>query len=197
MFDTIFIISVLFIGLAVVSEVKELTCAQTIFFIIKSIVDWIKALIPKKECIYPTGIGYDVNGCFCPDAVEKEFSDLDEVLDSMYLANSTVYEHVYEYDFKYARIKNDITGIELYDFIDKKVISIVQRYLHRIGNNRVADTISSINISDTELTVFIARTHRGESLNSAWRKYQRNLLNDQSIDKKKDRGPIDITWEEV
>ena len=197
MMVTIIVFIFFFILIMIVSETKELTCARTIFFILKCIIDWIKSLIPQKECIYPTGIGYDVNGCFCPDAVEKEFYDLDEVLDSMYLENSTVYEHVYEYDFKYARIKNDITGIELYDYIDKKVISIVQRYLHRIGNNRAADTISSITINDTELTVFIARTSKGESLNSDWRKYQRNSYGDQIINKKKDRGPIDINWEEA
>lgn len=102
---------------------------------------------------------------------------------------------IFQYSFKFARIKNDITGLELYDYIDKKVISIVQHYLHRIGNNRVSDNISAITLDDSCLTVNIARTPKGEEINNIWRCRQREAYNQNKLDTKKERGPIEITWE--
>ena len=102
---------------------------------------------------------------------------------------------IFQYSFKYARIKNDVSGLELYDYIDKKVISIVQHYLHRIGNNRVSDNISAITLDDSCLSVYVARTPRGEEMNNNWRCRQRNAYNQKNLDTKRERGPIEITWE--
>ena len=82
----------IFIGLFVVimlyfSERWGTTFGGTIWISTKTVLFWIKQMIPKREVYYPTGIGYDCNGCFCPDAVEKEFSSLEDTLDGLYLYN--------------------------------------------------------------------------------------------------------------
>ena len=68
---------------------------------------------------------------------------------------------------------------------DKKVISIVQHYLHRIGNNRVSENISAITLDDSCLSVYVARTPRGEEMNNNWRCRQRNAYNQKNLDTKR------------
>lgn len=181
----------------IVSESKKLTCLATIGYVVQSIINWVKALLPKEEVYYPTGIGYDANGIFCPGAVEKEFEDLGQVLDGLYLSNQVYNNDLFKYSFKFARAKNDMNGLGLYDYVDKKVLSTVQHYLHRIGNNRVSDYISAITLSDTELNVFLARNQKGEDYNYKLRNSQRNSYNESNIEQKKPRGPIVIKWDEA
>lgn len=193
----IFFLLVTIVVMLIVSESKKLTCSSAIGYVARSIFDWIKSIIPKNEVYYPTGIGYDANGVFCPGAVEKEFEELGQILDGLYLSNQVYNNDLFKYSFKYARIKNDMNGLELYDYIDKKVLSIVQHYLHRIGNNRVSDYISASTLSDTELTIYLARNQKGEEYNYNWRNSQRNSYNERNTESKKVRGPIEITWEEA
>lgn len=75
------------IVILIVSDSKKLTCSSAIGLVGKTIYDWVKSMLPKNECKYPTEIGYDSNGCFCPGAVEKEFEDLGQILDGIYLSN--------------------------------------------------------------------------------------------------------------
>ncbi len=195
--DTIILFLVVTIlVMLIVSESKKLTCSSAICYAIQTIFNWLKSLLPKNEVCYPTGIGYDSNGCFCPGAVEKEFEDLGTILDGLYLSNHTYNVDLFGYDFKFARVKNDMNGIELYDYIDKKVLSSVQHYLHRIGNNRVSDCISSIALDGTDLMIYLARTRKGEECNYNWRNSQRNAYNERNTEQKKPRGPIEITWKE-
>lgn len=84
----IFALVTFIIVMAIMSEHKETTFVNTIGLVAIDIYKWIKSLIPSNDICYPTGIGYDVNGCFCPGAVEKEFAELNEVLDGLYLENS-------------------------------------------------------------------------------------------------------------
>ena len=84
------------------------TFGGTIWVSTKTVLFWIKQMIPKKEIQYPSGIGYDVNGCFCPGAVEDEFSSLRDTLDGLYLSNHLFSNELFQYVFKYARVKNDI-----------------------------------------------------------------------------------------
>ncbi len=195
--DTIIVfLLVTLIVIYIVSESRKLTCSSSIIYIGRTISNWVKSILPKNECRYPTGIGYDSNGCFCPSAVEKEFEDLGQILDGLYLSNHTYSNELFSYAFKFARIKDDMNGLELYDYADKRVLAIVQKYLHRLGNNRVSDNISAISISDTDLTVYLARNRKGEEYNYSWRNSQRYAFNEKAIDAKKDRGPIEISWEE-
>ena len=109
----------------------------------------------------------DANGVTLAAAatVEKEFEDLGQVLDGLYLSNHIYNNDLFKYSFKFARAKNDMNGLGLYDYVDKKVLSTVQHYLHRIGNNRVSDYISAITLSDTELNVLLARNQKVEDYN--------------------------------
>ena len=191
-----FLLITLFVML-IVSESKKLTCSSAIGYVIQTIFNWVKSILPKNEVYYPTGIGYDANGVFCPGVAEKEFEELGQILDGLYHTNQRYNNDLFEYTFKYARIKNDMSGIELYDYIDKKVLAIVQHFLHRIGFNRVSDYISSITLSDTELIVYLARTPSGEESNYNWRNRQRNTFNERILDSKRLRGPIEISWEEA
>ena len=185
------------IVILIVSDSKKLTCSSSIGYVIRTVYQWIKAIIPKNEVYYPTGIGYDTNGCFCPGAVEKEFEDLGQLLDGLYLSNHMYNNDLFKYSFKYARMKNDMEGLELYDYIDKKVLAIVQQYLHRIGNNRVSDCVSAITLDNFDLTVYLARNPKGEEINYNWRNSQRNSHNERIVESKKPRGPIEITWNEA
>lgn len=194
------IIVILFVTLIVmliVSDSKKLTCSSAIGLVGRTIYNWIKSILPKNGCNYPTGIGYDSNGCFCPGAVEKEFEDLGQILDGLYLSNHMYNNDLFGYEFKFARIKSDMAGLELYDYVDKKVLGIVQGFLHRIGNIRVSDNISAITLSNTELTVYLARNTKGEEYNFNWRNKQRNIYNEKVCNEKKVRGPIEIRWEEA
>ena len=192
----VFLIVTIFVML-IVSESKKLTCSSAIGYVLHTIYNWIKSIIPKNEVYYPTGIGYDANGIFCPGTAEKEFEDLGQVLDGLYLSNQVYNNDLFKYSFKFARVKNDMKGLELYDYIDKKVLSTVQHYLHRIGNNRVSDNISAISLSDTELTIYLARNYKGEDFNYGWRNSHRTGYNEKVVNDKKDRGPIEIRWEEA
>ena len=190
------------IGLFVVimlyfSERWGTTFGGTIWISTKTVLFWIKQMIPKKEIHYPSGIGYDVNGCFCPGAVEDEFSGLRDTLDGLYLSNHLYSNELFQYVFKFARVKNDISGIELYDYVDKKVVSIIQQFLHRLGNNVASDNISSITLDSTTLTVYIARNHDGERMNYDWKARQRISYYFRQNEAKKTRGAIEINWDEA
>ena len=191
----IFALVTFIIVMAIASEHKKTTFVNTVGLVTIDIYKWIKSLMPSSDICYPTGIGYDVNGCFCPGAVEKEFAELNEILDGLFLENHTFENDVFHYTFKFARVKNDIEGLELYDYLDKKVLAIVQRYLHRIGNNRATDNISSISFENTELMVNLARNSNGEEMNNNWRCRQRYAYNEKNTITNRDRGPIEISWE--
>ena len=196
MLEAIIILLFIFIFvMGVISELKHITLFDAVGTSAIWLVNTIKSLAPTQVTYYPTGIGYDVNGNFSPGMVESEFRDLDDILEALYIDNQTWSNDLYRYDFKFAKTKNDIVGKELYCYIDKRILSIVQRYLHRIGNNRVSDNISSITLDTNCLTVYIARTPQGEQMNYEWRNRQLNSFNEANIEKKADRGPIVITWE--
>ena len=78
----VFLIVTIFVML-IVSESKKLTCSSAIGYVLHTIYNWIKSIIPKNEVYYPTGIGYDANGIFCPGTAEMEFEDLGQVLDTL------------------------------------------------------------------------------------------------------------------
>ena len=196
MLEAIIILLFIFIFvMGVISELKHITLFDAVGTSAIWLVNTIKSLAPTQVTYYPTGIGYDVNGTFSPGMVESEFNELGDILEALYLDNQTWSNELYRYDFKFAKTKNDIVGKELYCYIDKRILSIVQRYLHRIGNNRVSDNISSITLDTNCLTVYIARTPQGEQMNYKWRNRQLNSFNEANIEKKADRGPIVITWE--
>lgn len=196
MLEAIIILLFIFIFvMGVISELKHITLFDAVGTSAIWLVNTIKSLAPTQVTYYPTGIGYDVNGNFSPGMVESEFRDLDDILDALYLENQTYSNDLYRYDFRYARTKNDITGKDLYCYIDKRVLSVTQRYLHRIGNNRVSDNISSITLDENRLTIYLARTPSGEQLNYKWRNRQLNSFNESVIENKANRGPIVITWE--
>lgn len=191
----IILLLVFIIAMGIVSEVEHLSFFDSVGASAIWLIGFIKSLEPKQDIYYRTGIGYDVNGVFNPGMVENEFKDLNDILESIYLENHTWSNDLYEYDFRYARIKNDINGKDLYCYIDKRVLSIVQRYLHRIGNNCVSDNISSITFDANCLTIYIARTPSGEQLNYDWRNRQLDSYNESLIKSKADHGPIVINWE--
>ncbi len=132
---------------------------------------------------------------FSPGTIEKEFEELTDILDALYLNNHTYDNDLFMYDFKYARLKNDICGKELYSYIDKRTLSIIKRFLHRNGNNQVSDNISSISLDDNCLTVYIARNPKGEEFNYLWRNRQLNIFNETIAASNTVRDPIVITWE--
>ncbi|MBE5840916.1 MAG: hypothetical protein E7304_05860 [Butyrivibrio sp.] len=196
MLEAIIILLFIFIFvMGVISELKHITLFDAVGTSAIWLINTIKSLAPTQDTYYPTGIGYDVNGTFSPGMVESEFNELGDILEALYLDNQTWSNELYRYDFKFARTINDIGGKDLYCYIDKHVISIVKRYLHRIGNNRVSDNISSITLDTNCLTVYIARTPKGEQMNYEWRNRQLNSFNEANIENKADRGPIVITWE--
>lgn len=195
--ERVIFLVVFMVIMIIISEWNKVTFARAIDLTIEFIVNKFMLLFKKPSQYYPTCIGYDTNGCFCPGAVEKEFEELADIFDSIYLANHGYSNDIIRYDFKFANVKNDISGLELYDFADRKVISIVQRYLHRIVNFRATDNISSIVLDKTSISVYLARTANGEEMNATRRNQQRYAYNNQQVDMKKDRGPIEIKWEDV
>ena len=196
MLETIIILLFVFIfAMGIVCEVKHLTFFDAVGASAIWLIRFFRSLEPKQDIYYPSGIGYDVNGAFNPGIVESEFKSLDDTLEAIYLENHTWSNDLYEYDFRFARIKNDINGKDLYCYIDKRVLSIVQRYLHRIGNNRVSDNISSITFDANCLTIYLARTPKGEQMNYEWRNRQLDSFNESLIESKSDHGPIVINWE--
>lgn len=89
---TIFTLVLFIIVIAIVSEYKRTTFVYTVELVTITIYKWVKSVLSSNECYYPTGIGYDVNGIFCPGAVEKEFADLGQILNSYYLAYGFYYQ---------------------------------------------------------------------------------------------------------
>ncbi len=192
---TILLLVSLLITVLIVSEKYNVTFTGALNICAMLVHAFFKQLLAPPKTYYPTGIGYDSNGCFCPGVVEKDFAELGSILDGLFLANhQLINDDTWGYSFKYARVINDIEGVQLYDYIDRKVLGIVQHYLHKLGNNRVSDNISSITLGDNEVTIYLARTIDGENKNANWRNYQRNLILEKNNKCKVDRGPIIVDW---
>lgn len=196
--ETIFItLIVIVLALILISEKYNVTFLGAMNIWAMLLHSFIKQLLAPPKIYLPTAIGYDTNGCFCPDAVEKEFKDLNIILDGLYLSNHRlINDDIWGYAFKYARVVNDIDGIELYDYIDKKTLQIVQQHLHKIGNLNANDNISSIILNDDELIVYMARTAEGEQKNAALRNYQRQIILEKNNQHKINKGSITVDWKD-
>ncbi len=179
----------------VVSEKFGVTFAGAINICAKLIYALIKQLLTPPKTYLPTAIGF-ADGTFYPGEVEKVYDGLSELFDGLYLVDySTHDDDIINYQFKFARVKNDLKDLDLYDYADKRALALLQQHIHKHYNIRLSGNISSLTLDKNGLVLHVARTAKGEQMNYNWRIHQRQLLHEKSNKIKKEPGPIEIAWD--
>lgn len=119
----------------------------------------------KQEQIimYPTCIGFDLNGNFDATSVTKEFIELNSIYDGLYMSDYFMGQDIILYYFKFAKIQKEMTDTELFEMTSKKVQGIVSGYVARMAGCREINNVSSVIIGNCELYVYLARTQKGKS----------------------------------
>lgn len=192
------ILSILLITV-IASEIRQETALVAIGNVAIIVYDKLKDIFTKEDnlTIYPSGIGYDVNGVFLPYLVQEEFCDLKKIFDGFYLSEHNFDENLFSYIFKYAKITIEMTDVELYEYIDRKVSSILNRYTAKIAGCREIQNISSICINKGILTIYVARNEQGAEQNRLFSSQQYSNINEMQNERLKPKDSINSEWKDL
>lgn len=145
---------------------------------------------------YPTYIGYDSNGIFYSHILMCEFQDLKKIFDGLYYTHRQIYPDIEFYYFKYARILEEGSRIELTRYTDAIVEGIVTNYLGRMGWCAIPN-VSAVEISEGELCIGVARTQKGQVYNEKFKQSHYVALNEIENQSKTERAPIQTEWDDL
>lgn len=186
--------TVILITLGFYSEYIEKPYCTAIGELIKAMLEKIRK---KEETQLPTGIGYDENGYFIAYRAQQEFNELNDVFEGLYLSEHRYDDARFFYSFKFVRKNTEMNGSELYEYVDKKVASIVNRYTARMSGVRAISNISAVVVLDDVVMIYIARNQGGIIQNRNLTEQQYVVCKNIENEKYKENGSINNRWNDL
>ena len=184
------------------SEYKRIPMLDAMSEVLNIVLDKLKivynVLFDEQNVIiyYPTYIGYDSGGIFYSHILMREFQDLRKIFDGLYYTHRLTYPDIEFYYFKYARILEEGSRIELTRYTDVIVEGIITNYLGRMGWCAIPN-VSAVEIGEGELCIGIARTQKGQAYNEEFKQSHYVALNEIENQSKTERPPIQTEWDDL
>lgn len=195
MAEVLFLIFLIcFVVVTIVSQVKQIPIIDAICVCL----EYLNGGKKEGQMVrFPTCIGSGCNGAFVMADAEKGFDELNKIFDGLYLSGYQELYDRYVYYFKFARVLCEMEPSKLYEYTDRKVSSIVNKFVTRVSSLGEIENVSSIQIENGNITIYVAKTPEGQIWNKDWYIKQYNALKEVENSNKGNSVPIRIGWDDL